>query len=167
MIPQQCLRWNRSVSKQDVTLSVAPGKPWFARRVGLPGRRPWLVLAGCPLDDGRPRESGRLTRPHADAHQELHQTNHCERGQATPFAVLACLWLLATGRRNILGVWVSQRGSMVVKPVLATIAFLLGFGSNLIAAEPAGQVANPPAPPMGAYAPTVAPGYGTRRPSAY
>lgn len=30
-----------------------------------------------------------------------------------------------------------------------------------------GQVANPPAPPMGAYAPTVAPGYGMRRPSAY
>lgn len=31
----------------------------------------------------------------------------------------------------------------------------------------AGQVANPPAPPIGAYAPTLGPGYGMRRPSAY
>lgn len=29
------------------------------------------------------------------------------------------------------------------------------------------QTANPPAPPIGAYAPTLGPGYGTRRPSAY
>lgn len=30
-----------------------------------------------------------------------------------------------------------------------------------------GQAATPPPPPIGAYAPTVGPGYGLRRPSAY
>lgn len=101
--------------------------------MGSPGWRiPWN-LAGSPLDDGQPQEPRRPNGLSTDAHLDL-QLIHCERGQATSSSVSR--W---EGRfpahQQIWDGLVFLRGSMVVMPVLALLAIIVGFGANNASAQ--------------------------------
>ena len=130
----QSLRWNRSAPKRDAKVGGALGGQWFVQRKGMPGRLPWSVLAGCQLDDGRPRASRRRYEPQLDAHHDL-QPYHFERSNAAPVRVLLSLWSYIPAFRSQGGL-VAQMGSMSVMPIILAI-FVILFGSGLSAAQPA------------------------------